>query len=130
MSYEGPNVAIAHVELMLGAGMVMLGSLQENDYGKLTRQPDVLDACETQFPYIVVPVADAVLARVKKAGCVIVLGTKTEGYGGAAAILVAILRSASGASTLTILAEYPCFLKQGNYGLLLFPAPRMNRSQS
>ena len=33
--YEGEGGSIAHAELTLGNGMVMLGSVKESEYGKL-----------------------------------------------------------------------------------------------
>ena len=37
--YEGEGGSIAHAELTLGNGMVMLGSAKETDYGKLLARP-------------------------------------------------------------------------------------------
>ena len=37
--YEGEGGSIAHAELTLGNGMVMLGSAKETDYGKLLVRP-------------------------------------------------------------------------------------------
>jgi uncharacterized glyoxalase superfamily protein PhnB len=80
-----PNDAggIAHAQLVLGAGMVMLGSTShDNAYGQLVKQPDEVGGAQTQTSYLVVPDADAVYARVKAAGATISLEIKDEDYGG------------------------------------------------
>jgi uncharacterized glyoxalase superfamily protein PhnB len=77
-----PDGSIAHAELTLGDGMVMLGSVKESDFDRLMKQPDQIGGAETQTSYIVVPDADAVYARARAAGAEIVLGIKDEDYGG------------------------------------------------
>jgi uncharacterized glyoxalase superfamily protein PhnB len=79
----GPENTIAHAQLRLGSGMIMLGSAQNGgEWGKLVKQPDEIGGYETQAPYLVVADADAVYARVKAAGGQIVLDIKDEDYGG------------------------------------------------
>jgi uncharacterized glyoxalase superfamily protein PhnB len=73
---------IAHAQLKLGNGMIMLGSVRDNEYGRLMRQPDEVGGGETQSPYLVVGDADAVYAKVKAAGGEIVVDIKDEEYGG------------------------------------------------
>ena len=75
---------IAHAQLSLGSGMVMLGSVfaVETEYGKLITQPDEIGGSETQSAYVVVADADAVYARAQSAGAEIVLDIKDEEYGG------------------------------------------------
>lgn len=82
--YEGENEAIAHAELALGNGMVMLGSLAENEYGRNIAQPDEIGGRETQSPYLVVADADAVHARAKAAGFEMVLDIADQDHGGRA----------------------------------------------
>ncbi|HZD26793.1 MAG TPA: glyoxalase, partial [Alphaproteobacteria bacterium] len=41
---------VAHAQLRFGNGMVMLGPINDNEYGRLIRQPDEIGA-ETQSPY-------------------------------------------------------------------------------
>ena len=74
--------SIAHAQLALGGGMVMLGSVVESAYGALTTQPDQIGGAETQSAYLVVADADAVHARVLAHGGRIALAIKDEGYGG------------------------------------------------
>ena len=60
----GPDGTVAHAQLALGGGMLMLGSADNgSDYGTRIRQPDEIGGFETQSAYVVVADADAVLAR-------------------------------------------------------------------
>ena len=79
----GPDNTIAHAQLALGGGMLMLGSVDNgSDYGTRIRQPDEIGGYETQSAYVVVADADAVLARAKAEGWTIVIDIKDEDYGG------------------------------------------------
>lgn len=80
--YEGEGGTIAHAELRLGNGMVMLGSANASEYGRHIVQPDEIGGKETQSPYLVVADADLVYSRAKAAGFAIVLDLKDEDYGG------------------------------------------------
>ena len=74
---------IAHAQLVLGGGMIMLGSVEGGgEYGGQIRQPDEIGGVETQSPYLVVGDADAVYRKVKAAGATIVIDIKDEDYGG------------------------------------------------
>jgi len=77
----GPQGVIHHAQLALGRGMVMLGSVQDNAYGRLMRQPDEAGGC-TQSIYLVVPDADVAYARAKAAGASTVMEIHDEDYGG------------------------------------------------
>ena len=76
--------SIAHAQLSLGNGMVMLGSVSkvDNEFGRLTTQPDAIGGLETQSPYLVVTDADAVYQRAKAAGAKMEIEIKNEDYGG------------------------------------------------
>jgi uncharacterized glyoxalase superfamily protein PhnB len=78
----GTDGIIAHAQLTLGSGMIMLGSIQDNEWGRLIRQPDEIGGCETQSAYVVVPDPDAHYARARREGAQIVHEIKTEDYGG------------------------------------------------
>ena len=78
----GPDNTIAHAQLSLGKGMIMLGSVVDSEYGQLIRQPDEIGGFETQSVYVIVADADAVYASAKAAGATIVIGIKDEDYGG------------------------------------------------
>ncbi|MES1163889.1 MAG: VOC family protein [Rhizobacter sp.] len=73
---------IAHAQLVLGGGMVMLGSARDNGYGQLVKQPDEVGGAQTQTSYLVVADADIVHARAVAAGARIALALEDEDYGG------------------------------------------------
>ncbi len=73
---------IAHAQLSLGSGMVMIGSAVDTQFGRLIKQPNEQDGIETQSPYIIVSDADVVYERVKTQGGRIVIDIKDEDYGG------------------------------------------------
>ncbi|MDH4609806.1 VOC family protein [Pseudomonas sp. BN102] len=74
--------SIAHAQLNLGGGMVMLGSVRDNEYGRQLQQPDEAGGLGSQGIYLVVADVDAVHARALAAGATIVLPLKDEDYGG------------------------------------------------
>ena len=78
----GENDTITHAQLSFGSGMIMLGSIRDNDSRFTVKQPDEVDGAETQFPYVVVPDCDAHYARAKAAGAQIVYDIHDEGHGG------------------------------------------------
>src|SRR5437667_3945973 len=67
---------IAHAELSLGNGIVMLSSVSDNEFSHLMKQPGEVGGAETQCPYVVVADADAHYARAKAAGATIVIDLK------------------------------------------------------
>ena len=74
---------IAHAQLTLGGGMVMLGSAgRDNAYGRALRLPSQLGGVQTQTAYLVVADADAVHARAVAAGASFVIPIQDEDYGG------------------------------------------------
>ncbi len=73
---------IAHAQLGLGNGMIMLGSVVESEFGRLIKQPDEIGGAETQSAYLVVSDADAIYEKAKAAGAEIVIEIKDEDYGG------------------------------------------------
>lgn len=81
-SVPGENHTIAHAQLTSGNGMMMLGSIHDNEFGKLIKQPDELGGIETQCPYVIVKDADAHYARAVAAGAKIVKEIADAGYGG------------------------------------------------
>jgi uncharacterized glyoxalase superfamily protein PhnB len=73
---------IAHAQLSFGNGMIMLGSVQKNEFGRLMKQPDEIGGAETQSAYLIVSDADLIYQRAKSAGAEIVMELKDEDYGG------------------------------------------------
>jgi uncharacterized glyoxalase superfamily protein PhnB len=81
----GAGDTIAHAQLTLGGGMIMLGSAESaSAWGQLIKQPDEIGGYETQGPYVVVEDADAVYARAKAAGATIVIDIQDQPQGGRA----------------------------------------------
>ncbi|MEP6791259.1 MAG: VOC family protein [Ramlibacter sp.] len=83
MIVAGEGDRVAHAQLVLGGGMIMVGSADNgSDFGNHVRHPDEVGGFETQCPYLVVQDADKVYASVKAAGGLIVTDIKDEDYGG------------------------------------------------
>ena len=81
--YPGPDNTIAHAELTLGDGMIMLGTTKDdNAYGRAIKPPRYCGGLGTMSPYIVVEDCDAHYAVAMAAGTEIVIDIKTEDYGG------------------------------------------------
>ena len=78
----GENGTIIHAQLAFGNGMIMLGSVSDNEFGRLMKQPDEIGGAETQSPCVIVKDADAVYDKAKAAGAEIVMDIKDEDYGG------------------------------------------------
>ncbi|MEE2702782.1 MAG: VOC family protein [Myxococcota bacterium] len=81
----GGNDTIAHAQLLLGDGMIMLGSANShggNAYDKVVRPPDELGGHVSGDTYIVVDDADAHYARAVAAGAEVLMELEDAGYGG------------------------------------------------
>ena len=78
----GDNGTIAHAQLSFGNGMIMLGSVQDDEHGRLIKQPDEIGGAETQSSYVIVTDADAVYESAKNAGAEIVMEIADQDYGG------------------------------------------------
>jgi uncharacterized glyoxalase superfamily protein PhnB len=79
--YDDGAGGVAHAQLTLGSGMIMLGSARDDEFGRVQSQPAAFGGT-TQSPYLVVPDADEVYRRAQAAGAEIVIGIKNEDYGG------------------------------------------------
>ena len=79
--FPGDNGTVAHAELTLDGGMIMLGSERDDEYGRGFKSPGALGGVETCGAYIVVPDADAVYARAAAAGATIVRPMEDTHYG-------------------------------------------------
>ena len=78
----GENRTIAHAQLSFGNAMIMLGSENDNEYGKLLRTPEDLNGLNTQAPYIIVENIDEHYKKAVQEGAEIVLEIKDEDFGG------------------------------------------------
>lgn len=79
--YENPDGTIAHAELTLNGGMIMLGSVKDDAYGRRFRSPDEAGEIETRSAYIVVADADMVYARAQAAGAAFLRPIQDMDYG-------------------------------------------------
>lgn len=79
--YEMPDGLIAHAELTLNGGMIMLGSQRDDEQGKRFKSPNELGGVETRSSYIVVADADAAWARAQAAGATVVRPIQNTDYG-------------------------------------------------
>jgi uncharacterized glyoxalase superfamily protein PhnB len=79
--YEGEGGSIAHAQLTLGNGMIMLGSVKDTNYGKLLVRPRAVGGV-TMSVYLIVQDPDAHCARAKAAGAEITREPETQDYGG------------------------------------------------
>jgi uncharacterized glyoxalase superfamily protein PhnB len=80
--YKAPDGSIAHAQLTLGGGMIMLGSVKEDEHSHSFKSPEELGGVETSSVYIVVPDADAAFARAVAAGATVVRPPNDPPYGG------------------------------------------------
>ena len=78
----GEHGRIEHAQLVLGNGMIMLGTQRDDEFGKLQKTPAEIGGVGTQSPYIIVADADAHHARAVAAGAKVVYALKDEDYGG------------------------------------------------
>ena len=72
---------VAHAQLTLGDGMIMLGSTREDDFGALVVTAKAAGAI-TGSAYVVVADVDAHCARARAAGAEIVMAPADQDYGG------------------------------------------------
>jgi uncharacterized glyoxalase superfamily protein PhnB len=77
---EDGEGGIAHAQLRLGNGMIMLGSARDDEFGRL--QGPATGGPVTQSAYIVVREIDAHYHRAVAAGAVIKVAIRDEDYGG------------------------------------------------
>jgi uncharacterized glyoxalase superfamily protein PhnB len=79
--FEGPNGTIGHAELTLNGGMIMLGSVKDDELAASFKSPDDLDGAETRGCYLVVADADAAHARAVATGARIIRPLQDTPYG-------------------------------------------------
>ena len=80
--YAASDNSIMHAELILGGGMVMLGSVNDNASKRNMKTPADLGGAQTHGISITVPDADAVYGRARSAGARIVEELEDKPYGG------------------------------------------------
>jgi uncharacterized glyoxalase superfamily protein PhnB len=83
--YDGPDGTVAHAELTLGTGMIMLGSAtNESPYPEKIGMPAALGGKVTSPVYVIVLDCEPVWAQAQKAGAEVVQALRTMDYGGKA----------------------------------------------
>lgn len=80
--YEEDGV-IVHAQLAYGNGLIMLGEVRDNDFGRHVVQPDQVAGRETQCAYVVVKDVKAHYEQAKSAGAVVIEEYAEKDYGGA-----------------------------------------------
>ena len=80
--HEGSGGSVEHAQLTLGGGMIMLGSIRDNEFSKYIVQPNEIGGRETRSDYLVIDDVKAVYERAKAAGAEILLDLREESYGG------------------------------------------------
>ena len=78
----GDDGTIAHAQLTFGNGMIMLGSVRDDEFGRLQKTPAQLGGVGTQSPYVIVPDVDAHHARAVAAGARVTMAPMDQDYGG------------------------------------------------
>ena len=79
----GAGDTIAHAQLVLGNGMIMLGSTRDDETGAIYTTPKRAGT-NTQSAYILVEEIDAHYERAKSAGAEVVMDIRDQHYGGRA----------------------------------------------
>ncbi|KZC15768.1 glyoxalase [Rhodanobacter sp. FW510-R12] len=81
--YENENGGVEHAQLTFGHGMVMLGEVRDNEFGRHIAQPDEIGGRETQCACVIVGNCKSHYQQAKAAGAVIVDEYAEKDYGGA-----------------------------------------------
>lgn len=76
MVVDGEEEIVEHAQLVLGTGMVMLGSQRDDAYGRL------IDGSAVTSVYVVVEDVEGHAARARAAGAEIVSEPEAQDYGG------------------------------------------------
>jgi uncharacterized glyoxalase superfamily protein PhnB len=78
---EGENGTIAHAELSLGNGILMLGTGKDDEVGRSFKSPQDLGGMETCMLYLVVSDPDEVFARAVAANATVVRPPQNTPHG-------------------------------------------------
>ena len=81
--YDDDQGGVAHAQLTYGNGMLMIGSVNDNEFGRRMLQPDQVDGRETQCPCVIVKDCKAHYEQAKAAGAIIIDEYAEKEYGGA-----------------------------------------------
>lgn len=78
----GENNTIVHAQLSFGDGMIMMGSVRDDEHGKLAKTPADTGGVQTQCIYMIVKDTDAHYEKTKAAGATIIREIQDEAHGG------------------------------------------------
>lgn len=81
--YDDDAGGVAHAQLVHGNGMLMLGSVRDDTFGRRIAQPDEVGGRETQCTYVVVADCRSHYEHARTAGAMIVDDYEVKDYGGA-----------------------------------------------
>jgi uncharacterized glyoxalase superfamily protein PhnB len=81
--YENDQGGVEHAQLTYGNGMVMLGEVRDNAFGRHIAQPDEIGGRETQCACVIVTDCKTHYLQARAAGAVIVDDYAVMDYGGA-----------------------------------------------
>lgn len=81
--YENEHGGVAHAQLTFGNGMLMLGEVRDDEFGRRIVQPDEIGGRETQCVYVTVANCKSHYLQARSAGAVIVDDYAEKDYGGA-----------------------------------------------
>lgn len=73
---------IAHAQLILGGGMLMIGSARNDEWGAHHVEHSETGGRETRSPYLIVTDVDACATRAESRGGVLLRGPLDENHGG------------------------------------------------
>ena len=79
---SGENGAIEHAQLAFGNGMIMIGNVRDDEFGRLQQSPTALRGVNSQSAYVIVDDADEHYARAVAAGAKVVYAIRDQDYGG------------------------------------------------
>lgn len=81
--YENDQGGVEHAQLVYGDGMIMLGGIRRDDFGRHIAQPDEIGGRETQCAFVIVADCKLHYDQAMAAGAVIVNEYSEKDYGGA-----------------------------------------------
>ena len=81
--FENEQGGVGHAQLIWGNGMIMLGEVRDNEFGRHIAQPDEIGGRETQCACVIVSNCKSHYEQAKAAGAVIVDDYSEKDYGGA-----------------------------------------------
>ena len=79
---QAENDMIAYAQLIFGNGIIMVGSLREDEFIKHQKPPSALEGYNSQSPYIIVDDIDTHYNCAVEAGAEIIVPLKEQDYGG------------------------------------------------